>query len=690
MATAYMSFHPNDPKNLKNELLLKVRSEIEKSSYIFPQVLIHQETYTWLAGSWHQDTSLCYKVNSRLDLLKKGLMGYLICDNAVTVPIMVSSDVAKSEIQIRDQSSNTVGLVISFGVTGASKAVNEDGTIDSPTDMGLTLGLSDSLAPWLYREVVEILSLEPPIVRVNGEASKPHLDYLQGLLRADSANSKPVWYKPHTTPDSLNPLHLGNLHVGVMVVPVLHDPSLEEGVLKVERSGTSPKRFQVLTLAGTLKAAEPTVVAPEKIVIPLKKRGLTNPGEHAEMIREVTLKPGRRVTASDTSEDFDGAYHTLIADIPDADPSILVTKEAWKMMETDQAVEAVASGRFNLYELEDMKHPHIQVLLRKYGQILGMFWANFPELEEKQSIVTMFVLDSVLKYPNARLAIKKQLEVDRNFWTPLGNKMFDVYVKGPIKQGLSIEPGCNKKSNLDYTREVFLELANTVKAWYEGPSLVKGSSPAAEKFVPIANRTDDVLLQEYSQGDPEVEEELERRSKGRPFLVFKDENYLELDVEETLSMLKDARKGKTTSVWDKNGTSAPVQVLSIRDNNWRDRYREVCPLDSTSILFKGFCSHCMVSLRKVDKVEREMMALALGLTPRPESLREALINMLQGKGDYITKSDIMGVLVKYVPDISRQYEMAVVSGETHVLVKMELPGKVLASDRMVPFFKVGK
>jgi hypothetical protein len=132
----------------------------------------------------------------------------------------------------------------------------------------------------------------------------------------------------------------------------------------------------------------------------------------------------------------------------------------------------------------------------------------------------------------------------------------------------------------------------------------------------VANRSDEALLFEFQQAHPEqesIESELERRSRGKPFLVYLDEDCSKLDMENTLSFLKDCRKKEVASQGQYRDpqTNKLLRLFRISEVNWKSRVREICPVDPKSILFRGYCSACDVNFSKYSYPQRQAIAFAL-------------------------------------------------------------------------------
>jgi len=145
-------------------------------------------------------------------------------------------------------------------------------------------------------------------------------------------------------------------------------------------------------------------------------------------------------------------------------------------------------------------------------------------------------------------------------------------------------------------------------------------APKAEPFTealksirPIQQWNDRELLEKFAQDrDPEIEQELHKRSSGRNFVVLltgKNEPGKEaVDIENSLELLKVARKRVTPSFlpMGENGVVSPIYpILSL---NLNDRMVEICPLCGET-LFKGYCQKCNANFAGIADDERAYVKL---------------------------------------------------------------------------------
>lgn len=130
------------------------------------------------------------------------------------------------------------------------------------------------------------------------------------------------------------------------------------------------------------------------------------------------------------------------------------------------------------------------------------------------------------------------------------------------------------------------------------PFIVTTFVDAMKGLRPIQQWNDTELLEKYDQNrDTEIEQELHKRSLGRNIIVLKgkDEKGREIiDVENSLELLKMARKKVTPSYLPLGADGVVTPIYPILSLNMDDRIIEICPICGEA-LFKGYCSHCELS-----------------------------------------------------------------------------------------------
>lgn len=152
----------------------------------------------------------------------------------------------------------------------------------------------------------------------------------------------------------------------------------------------------------------------------------------------------------------------------------------------------------------------------------------------------------------------------------------------------------------------------------ERPKQVEVVQPVANNFVeamkamrPIQQWNDRELLEKYNQDkDPEVEQELHKRSSGRNFVVLSstsEQGKEVIDIENSLELLKQARKRVTPSFlpFGDQGVRPIYPILSL---NIQDRMIELCPICGET-LFSGYCQHCQANFAGIGDDERAYVKL---------------------------------------------------------------------------------
>lgn len=144
----------------------------------------------------------------------------------------------------------------------------------------------------------------------------------------------------------------------------------------------------------------------------------------------------------------------------------------------------------------------------------------------------------------------------------------------------------------------------------EQKSGIMGES-ALEKILqstkPVANWSDAEVLNAYIESESQdLEYELNKRSKGRRFVVLTKTN--SIDIEATLLMLKRSRKEEIPAVY-KTAETEIIRIYRIEEYHPENRERYVSPLRPKSILFDGYCSESGLNFSKVGKQERQFLRL---------------------------------------------------------------------------------
>lgn len=137
------------------------------------------------------------------------------------------------------------------------------------------------------------------------------------------------------------------------------------------------------------------------------------------------------------------------------------------------------------------------------------------------------------------------------------------------------------------------------------PSLIEEIVKRLEKQKPIGQWSDSELLQNYEKNCPlQVEEELTKRSKGRPCIIFVNN---EINLEVSLELLRQARQmGTPTTYFVKNET---VKVYKIGDFPMEMFYE--CPVHSHVLLVNGYCEECGLVYKDYEKEKEKYIFMRM-------------------------------------------------------------------------------
>ena len=146
----------------------------------------------------------------------------------------------------------------------------------------------------------------------------------------------------------------------------------------------------------------------------------------------------------------------------------------------------------------------------------------------------------------------------------------------------------------------------------EPVSAVTAVIDALKEQQPIEQRKDKELLEMYVKDRSiESENELDKRSKHRRFIVLKPGKYEpgkeEIDIDNSLDLLKKSRKMVIPEVVSlEAGKLRPTYYITSL--NLQDRIIEHCPI-CNSILFNGYCEACDIDFKSIGIEERAYVRL---------------------------------------------------------------------------------
>lgn len=144
-------------------------------------------------------------------------------------------------------------------------------------------------------------------------------------------------------------------------------------------------------------------------------------------------------------------------------------------------------------------------------------------------------------------------------------------------------------------------------------------SALAESMKPIGQWKDDRLLSEYGpECSSDIEEELNRRSKGRRFVVFSNEALHEIDSETSLKFLRQARRIETPETYIKDGKM--IRLYQV--GQFPSLVYDTCPLHPDQILMDGYCDKCGATWNDVQENARIFVRVMVEEGEEPTSTFE--------------------------------------------------------------------
>lgn len=150
---------------------------------------------------------------------------------------------------------------------------------------------------------------------------------------------------------------------------------------------------------------------------------------------------------------------------------------------------------------------------------------------------------------------------------------------------------------------------------------------------PLPQRSDEEILKEYITTDREdLESELQRRAKNRPFVIMKEDSKNEVDIDASLVMLKKARKEIIPSSYQ-TANKKLIRIYKIEEYHKDNRVRNDSPIRPGVTLFDGFCPVSNQNFTKVSDSARKMLRLIyndLGEQSRLDETR--LVEVAENEG----------------------------------------------------------
>jgi hypothetical protein len=125
---------------------------------------------------------------------------------------------------------------------------------------------------------------------------------------------------------------------------------------------------------------------------------------------------------------------------------------------------------------------------------------------------------------------------------------------------------------------------------------------------PIGQWSDTDLLHKYDKDTSfEIVEELRKRSKDRPCIVFFDYNNKKIDIDTSLVLLRQARYALTPSTFEVAGKIC--KVYAVGEFPMDVLYE--CPVHSNVLLTDGYCEECGIKWPNFEKNKKKYAFIRL-------------------------------------------------------------------------------
>ena len=147
----------------------------------------------------------------------------------------------------------------------------------------------------------------------------------------------------------------------------------------------------------------------------------------------------------------------------------------------------------------------------------------------------------------------------------------------------------------------------------QNPVALEAIVKRLEQSRPIGQWSDMELLARYGQNCAfEVEEEVARRSKNRPCIVFDGDSAV--DIETSCKLLREARHHNTPSTYLVDNSVGGKQVALCRVYKAGDYPMNVmyeCPVHSNILLVDGYCEECGIKWTDLENSYRKNVFIRL-------------------------------------------------------------------------------
>jgi hypothetical protein len=224
---------------------------------------------------------------------------------------------------------------------------------------------------------------------------------------------------------------------------------------------------------------------------------------------------------------------------------------------------------------------------------LDIVFDAFPELSEGEKQYVVNTVDAV--FPGINLQLSKTKYCKETARLTMVSKFKDGHSKKDSKfkecrSGKELKEYANGHSELyEYFDFISTKIIDYIYGTEEAaPAPKKEQEPVQN--IPIQNLSDKELLEKYIASETdEIESEINKRVKGRAFIVLLSDGKINLD--ESLKYLKIARKQDTPRQF-KTPVGELIELHRIEEIHSPNRRRIMSPFNRSSSLFEGYCGSC--------------------------------------------------------------------------------------------------
>jgi len=122
--------------------------------------------------------------------------------------------------------------------------------------------------------------------------------------------------------------------------------------------------------------------------------------------------------------------------------------------------------------------------------------------------------------------------------------------------------------------------------------------------------SDKELIEQYGPDcTSNIVEELKRRSNDRSFIIFLDNE--KVDVDNSLKLLRTARRQEIPSTYSIQTPNGNTVVKTYRVGEFPMLFLEECPFHKDTLLVNGYCEECRCNWENISYDSRVMIRVAL-------------------------------------------------------------------------------